>query len=624
MQKLKWKNFNLATKLSIGFGTLIAIFFLPGTMALLNMQAIQKKSEHLGVDLIPLAGTAYHLEHFTHEAMHAMLGFALSGEESYYTLAKEHLHRINNYHEQLDSLTRLSPRLNIFIESSQVIRLKIDEFTGLCHETALMNIRIRELQQVMDSTFGRFERYSYGFLIKENQDLREKILDHSTHINELVASHRLSKIANVIIDKGNISRIEIMKAIASKDHQLIMDVYQAQYRFIFSLLEEARKIADARTLRWLNNIENAVEYNKSLLFELSEAIHHSKRLEKKVEEVAFSALLDAHRISSESSRITAKLSSETIYLLDASTRFLILGLLLSFILALVFSFRITRAIVIPLEKSIDFAEKVSTGKLNVDLDVEQKDEAGKLANALKKMLRSLKKSNAARKKAEQQMLNSILETEQRERKRFAEDLHDGIGPLLSTLKLYINSLESQSTDHIRRKKMLENANLVIDEAINSTRRIANNLMPQLVSDFGLKVALESFCQKLGDTNAIEVELDTLGFEERTDQNTETMLFNTILELANNTIRHAQATHIYIGISRLGENLVISYKDNGKGCNIGEILEEQQDHLGLHNIISRINSIDGHITFNSAPSEGFSATIHLVQPTKQPLIHATNN
>ncbi len=609
-QPLKWKDLGLGVKLGIGFGILIAVFSTLGFMALINMRAIQQKTSQLGEDLIPMVTATYNMEHFTHEAMHAMLGYSLSEEEHYYVSAKNHIARTERYYQQADSMINASPALARFAESSAKIGANLGAFTEYTEEMAALNNRVKRLRESMEDTYKTFTRYSHALLIKENLDFRKKLLDKSTPEEELVNLHRLSKMVNLIIDKGNISRIEAIQALAQKNPQLIKDVNERHYQYLFSIIEEMRAIADSQSASYLNRLETSVFIYQQSLLELAGYIDEARRLEKKLEESAFTALFEAHFISAESNKITSQSSKETIVLLESSTRFLIFGLLLSLIIAILFSVITTKAITVPINKSVVFAQKVAAGDLNADVNVNQNDEVGVLAEALKGMLLKLRDNIQALKHTERRMLKTVLETEQKERKRFAEDLHDGLGPLLSTIKLYLNSFESKRHDPGQRKLMLQNANEVIDEAITNTKSIANNLMPRLLEDFGMEVALESFFEHIRNTNALSIHFQCESNGRKNDPKIESMLYNTILELTNNTIKHANATTIHVKMKQNDDICEVHYQDNGIGFDMKEALADNLENLGLKNIVSRIQSVNGNIDLWSEQNKGFKATIHI--------------
>jgi PAS domain S-box-containing protein len=194
------------------------------------------------------------------------------------------------------------------------------------------------------------------------------------------------------------------------------------------------------------------------------------------------------------------------------------------------------------------------------------------------------------KKLEREALSAVMETEERERKRFSEDLHDGLGPLLSTLKLYINQLNSGNNTEEERKEQLRVINELIDEAISTTRNISNNILPGSIRDNGLWPAVEAFCSKLAQTGTMKFELgNNLDFKLR--KNVESNIYRIIIELINNTIKHARASSIRIQLHAEGDELYLNYSDNGIG--LGTAASEG---MGLINIKNRSAALNGQYKF----------------------------
>ena len=606
---VRWRNLKMGLKLGIGFGLLITVFFILGMMALVNMRAIQEKTCHLGENYIPVTNTLYHMEHFTHEAVHAMLGYSLSEEDHYYETALDHMKRMNDYYSSLDSMISVSPALSRFRISGTHIGNELKQFNQYAEQMHEVNTRIRQLRHNMDETYEDFNRLTHEILLKENVDFRDHILQPGTPADTLVMLHQRSKRINVIIQKGGISRIETLQAVAQKNPDLIRDVDQEQHVFLFSLIDVLREIAEPEDLETLSNIEESVSCYRINMLEMAEYIERSRRLENQLEAAAFSALFEAHHISAEINKNMEESAAATISLLDNSNNFLIVGLLLSLALAIILSVKTTRNVTIPVKKSVHFAQQVAAGNMNARVEVNQKDEIGELADALKDMLHRLRDNINALKQAEGSIRSSILETEQKERRRFAEDLHDSLGPLLSTAKLYLNSFESSRYDPAQRSRMIQQANDVINEAINSTRSIANNLRPNLLEDFGLKVALSSFFDHIKSTNAIEVGFSCEEKAENSlDKNTTSTLYNVLLELTHNTIRHANAGKIAVHIRQNGDICRVTYTDDGEGCDLNSDVAVYKHGLGLQNIINRIQSCNGQIELWSERGKGFRADI----------------
>ena len=195
-----------------------------------------------------------------------------------------------------------------------------------------------------------------------------------------------------------------------------------------------------------------------------------------------------------------------------------------------------------------------------------------------------------------------------ERRRFAKDLHDGLGPLLSTARMTLSALlQHERDDHS--KQVLESASNVINEAVESIKEISNNLSPHVLTNFGLASAIKNFVFKVSQSKSINISFDTvLTDADRFDSNIETVMYRATCEMINNTIKHANATEVNISLEKIQRTIVIKYDDNGKGFDSEKTVMEPNSGMGLSNIASRMNSINGMFVYNSAPGDGFHAVI----------------
>lgn len=230
---------------------------------------------------------------------------------------------------------------------------------------------------------------------------------------------------------------------------------------------------------------------------------------------------------------------------------------------------------------------------------------------IQKIFKYMKRVEDSRRLTEKMFLNTIIQTEEKERKRFAKDLHDGLGPLLSTVKMSVSSLAQMKQDEASRE-IVENTELVINEAIKSLKEISDNLSPHILNNFGLVRALNNFTNKINVTKTIRINIESDIKEERFDNNIEVVLYRVVCELINNTIKHASAKKIDISLAKDGDYLCIIYKDDGKGFDVSKVIEQPASSgMGFSNIYSRINSLKGEIAIESEQKKGTLVTIKVL-------------
>ncbi|MDH5367191.1 MAG: sensor histidine kinase [Cyclobacteriaceae bacterium] len=193
------------------------------------------------------------------------------------------------------------------------------------------------------------------------------------------------------------------------------------------------------------------------------------------------------------------------------------------------------------------------------------------------------------------LLNSLMKSQEEERKRIAEDLHDRLGAKLSAIKLFHES--SKNTNDKRSKKVRQ----LLDETINETREIAHNLASATLTQFGLKLALKDLIDTINASNKIEAHFSCTNFNTRLSEKTEQAIYYVIQELITNTLRHAEASSLSIHLTKYeNSNLSIVYEDNGKGFDVENI---QKDSMGIKNIKARLSHVNASLTIDSNVGSG---------------------
>jgi PAS domain S-box-containing protein len=198
-----------------------------------------------------------------------------------------------------------------------------------------------------------------------------------------------------------------------------------------------------------------------------------------------------------------------------------------------------------------------------------------------------------------------LEAEEKERLRMSKELHDGLGPLLSTIKIYLDVLEKRPGD-IEIQKRISNT---LNESIRSVKEISNNLSPYVLQSFGVIKALKSFIDKITFNEKIHVSLAS-NIEKRLSKNIEITIYRLVTELLNNTLKHANAKLVDIQIILEDNLLSIVYTDNGDGFEM-EMLKQNSHGIGLFNMKSRIENLGGKININTATGKGFKLFAQIV-------------
>jgi len=193
---------------------------------------------------------------------------------------------------------------------------------------------------------------------------------------------------------------------------------------------------------------------------------------------------------------------------------------------------------------------------------------------------------------EKLLLSKTIETEEVDRKRFAADLHDDLGPILSTIKLHLALIKKKESDE-NQKADIGICEELLQEAIEKMSLVANNLMPRLIENHGLEAALKSFCKAVSKEGLFTVELDSGLNDTRFPGEIELHFYRIITELVNNTIKHSGAKKAVIRLSYSNNVLTLVYADSGKGYNFEDSMNKSAGR-GLANIFHRVNLIHGQL------------------------------
>lgn len=208
----------------------------------------------------------------------------------------------------------------------------------------------------------------------------------------------------------------------------------------------------------------------------------------------------------------------------------------------------------------------------------------------------------------QQLLaaQSLVKGQENERSRLAKDLHDGLGGLLSGVKLQLGAMKGNLILSEENGRAFNLALLKLDESISEMRRVAHNMMPEALLNMGLQQALEDYCEGLSEGQPFTIFREFHGLEERMEPSVEIVLYRIVQELLNNAVKHSGASRIVAQVIRKDNQVSITVEDNGKGFDV--LTEAQMHSAGLRNIRSRVHYLHGQLDIQSKAGKGTS--IHI--------------
>lgn len=202
---------------------------------------------------------------------------------------------------------------------------------------------------------------------------------------------------------------------------------------------------------------------------------------------------------------------------------------------------------------------------------------------------------------QKELLNSVLITQEEERKRIAQDLHDDISSKLNVVSLNSHLLKTPNLNETEQLEITNNIIELTQKALENSRRIAHDLLPPVLEKFGLHAGIEELVEEFNSTKTVKVSYENQIDFESYPVEKHLHMFRILQELLNNSLRHGKATEISIQFTNFDNRKTCTYIDNGLGFDSSS--EENKKGLGMKNIESRINFLGGDFNFTSKPNEG---------------------
>ncbi|HVS94253.1 MAG TPA: GAF domain-containing sensor histidine kinase [Mucilaginibacter sp.] len=256
----------------------------------------------------------------------------------------------------------------------------------------------------------------------------------------------------------------------------------------------------------------------------------------------------------------------------------------------------------------EFIERAGVEKALRESERKLKDFNNALGRKIEEQTNKLGELMLAQKQLEEQkqqeIFRAVLDTQEAERKRMAESLHNSLGQILYGVKLSLGQLyKANLTDN--EKDNLKKTDKLLNDAILESRRISHQLMPVTLEDFGLKIAVEDICRQLSQD--VKFKFRFKGLIRRLDKYVEIAVYRIIQELMMNIVKHSAASQSLVAVEVKKSQLLLLVQDNGKGFSPGA---EKTDGIGLKTIRNKVSLLNGDINIVSMPGKGTVININL--------------
>ncbi|HEY4788904.1 MAG TPA: PAS domain-containing sensor histidine kinase, partial [Bacteroidales bacterium] len=210
-----------------------------------------------------------------------------------------------------------------------------------------------------------------------------------------------------------------------------------------------------------------------------------------------------------------------------------------------------------------------------------------------------------RKQLEKQLLHSVIDTEEKERVHFSQELHDGLGPLLSAAKMYTEWLAEPGPD-VNTKVIIADIQKLLEESTRTVKDISFKLSPHVLQNYGVVEALNAYSEKAEKSGMTHITIQALHIG-RFDEITETILYRVVCECINNSLKYAKAANISVSLKMEDNILTIDFSDDGIGFDVDKIYKSHKG-IGLLNIQSRLKSVNGQFILQSKIGSGTKISI----------------
>jgi len=215
------------------------------------------------------------------------------------------------------------------------------------------------------------------------------------------------------------------------------------------------------------------------------------------------------------------------------------------------------------------------------------------------------------KKIKRNSIREVIEAQERERERFAMEIHDGLGQVLLAAKMNLNALKDSSENFDEDSKSILNTSVVLlTDAVQEARGISHGLMSRVLNRFGLAHAVDEIIRNINVSTKIQFDFNHNIKNDRFAEEIEMGLYRTLQELTKNIIKHSKASKASLMIDKDGDELLIEISDNGIGIAQGTILNSKSGGIGLRNMRSRIEYLGGEFRIENRIEKGTSIRIRI--------------
>ena len=245
-----------------------------------------------------------------------------------------------------------------------------------------------------------------------------------------------------------------------------------------------------------------------------------------------------------------------------------------------------------------------------------RNDAGEIVNwiALQRDVTERVRLAKEREERENRIMAAMINGQEMERQRVAEDLHDSLGQMISVTNIEIGHLKQhllqQHPEDEAAAERIQNIRKLMEEVSQETRMISRHLLPQMLNDLGMIAAVQNMASKMKATVEQNIQIRKMGAPFRLDPMQEIAVFRIVQEAITNAVKHAEAENVFILFNFRKDNFEVVVRDDGTGMDDARVAERRQKSMGLNNMETRAKLINGKLTISSEADEGTAIKLRL--------------
>ncbi|GAB1410107.1 hypothetical protein MASR1M90_12610 [Desulfovibrionales bacterium] len=434
------KNLKLGLKIGLGFGMLILIACALGGMAVYNMKLVETDSQRLDQEYMPETNIVNMIDHYALLTMYEWRGYAFTNDPAFLASGKKYLDQVQQQLDLAKAHLEKYPHLAALREHLPTIQARLTEYKNLSQETEKQSTLQAQTLASMDATGKTLKQEATNFLASQNAEMDREI-EEGASVDKL--KERREKISQVtqLLSLADEARFTAAAAVALRAPKLLEDglaLYPLAGELVGKLQKTVRQAANIKQLEVVGQAAAAYKADMETVLTTWTTLDELNRQRT----ATGNALLEEANVVIDSvMEITQKMATTAVTSLSSASSVMLGGLAVALVLGIAVAIVLTRAITAPVHKGVAFAQKIAEGDLTADVDVDQKDELGILANALRDMVAKLREIVA-----EVQSASDNVASGSEELSASAEQLSQGATEQAASVEEVSSSMEQMAAN----------------------------------------------------------------------------------------------------------------------------------------------------------------------------------